>query len=511
MDTEKAFKVLIVEEDYVLGVLLERTLKNSGFITHRVYNGTQALDFCKTQSPEETFLLLDQTFTDMTAEDIVNRLKQQEQPFPYTILSGRCGPGTPVKIFKHESANFSIESEQSLESLTRVLSLALEKAQQMLYTTHHAMMSADYGIVIAEMSDENCPIIYHNLAFEIITGYHCSDSPTLNEWLDSYDPHQPGFNKIWMAVHDQKSIQIQLKGRNQSLGWHDIILSFIREASGPDSSTQAVSEQEGVCIGIITNGTEQYLTNQKIASFRQQLAQSQRIAVATHVAKELTHEIGRPLTQMSSKIQLMLNNDTIEKEDLLPILSHLDQITDLLKAYSCGGGEIITPTSVSIPALLQSILNLCPCSDDIFISVDASDNLPEIIADMGKIAQVLLNFINNAVEACEDGGTIVLSANVTTPAEKDREYAAISVKDTGCGIEPDQLQKIFDPFYTTKAAYPSRGLGLSICQYIAKLHDGWIEVQSQPGKGACFTLMLPLSPSPAYAWQVADDPHVYNE
>jgi signal transduction histidine kinase/CheY-like chemotaxis protein len=489
VDTEKSFKILIVEDDHVLGVLLERTLNNSGFMTRWVHNRTEALDFCRKQSPEETFLLLNHKFSDMTAEEIIMRLEKQEQLFPYTLLSSPSDTKSPVELVEPEST----ERKHSLESLTQVLTVALERTQRMLYTTHHAIMSADYAIVIAEMSDTNCPIIYHNLAFEKITGYHCSGNPTLTEWLDSYDPGQPGFDKIRTAVHDQKSIHLQLKGQDESIGWHDIMLSFIPDVPEQKPLEQAVSERKGICIGIVTNTTEQYLTSQKINSFRQQLEQSQHITIATHALKELAHEIGRPLTHMSSKIQFMLNKDTIEKKDLQSILSHIDQMTKLLKSYSEGSHETLSPTLVSIPSLLEHIVSLCPSRYDISISVDASEDLPEILVDMSKIAQVLLNLVNNAIDACASGGTIALCANITTPAEKNEEYMAISVQDTGCGIEPDHLEKLFTPFYTTKSTYPNRGLGLSICRHLAKLHDGWLTVESQPGKGTCFTLMLPLS------------------
>ena len=143
---------------------------------------------------------------------------------------------------------------------------------------------------------------------------------------------------------------------------------------------------------------------------------------------------------------------------------------------------------------MKSILELCPCDSGISISTDIPEGLPEFRVDKAKIIQVLLNLLTNAMEACKPTGNIHFSCEIRTVPEKEEHYVAISVKDNGRGIEPENLQKIFDPFFSTKSKSRDRGLGLPICQNIAHLHQGWIEVESQPGQGACFSLMLPLEP-----------------
>jgi two-component system NtrC family sensor kinase len=116
-----------------------------------------------------------------------------------------------------------------------------------------------------------------------------------------------------------------------------------------------------------------------------------------------------------------------------------------------------------------------------------SPDLPNIQADPAQLQQVFINLLNNAAEAMEDGGIIILA---TQPL--DVQWVEIQVSDTGCGIPEENLGKLFTPFYTTKMPGKGTGLGLSIVYGIIKMHRGQITVQSQVGQGTTFTVTLPV-------------------
>jgi signal transduction histidine kinase len=115
------------------------------------------------------------------------------------------------------------------------------------------------------------------------------------------------------------------------------------------------------------------------------------------------------------------------------------------------------------------------------------NDLPLTYCCSGQINQVLLNLMINASHAIEDQGIIKVKS------QQQDEWLEISVTDTGKGIPADQLDKLFDPFYTTKPVGEGTGLGLSISYGIAKDHQGEIRVASAPGKGSRFTLCLPIT------------------
>jgi len=105
-----------------------------------------------------------------------------------------------------------------------------------------------------------------------------------------------------------------------------------------------------------------------------------------------------------------------------------------------------------------------------------------------QIKQVLLNLLNNAVYACEGGGTIAINTEVPS-----KENIFIKIQDSGKGINPEYMDKIFDPFSTTKPEIKGTGLGLSVSYGIIKKHGGRIDVTSELGKGAVLTINLPVN------------------
>lgn len=121
-------------------------------------------------------------------------------------------------------------------------------------------------------------------------------------------------------------------------------------------------------------------------------------------------------------------------------------------------------------------------------------SLPRLAVDAHQLGQALLNLLTNALHAMPDGGDLVLS---TSASEPGRETLAISVQDTGIGIPPANLPRLFDPYFTTKQR--GFGLGLPIVERIVKEHGGRVEVASVPGKGSTFTVWLPVHPETDHA------------
>ena len=148
---------------------------------------------------------------------------------------------------------------------------------------------------------------------------------------------------------------------------------------------------------------------------------------------------------------------------------------------------------VLIGSLLQLLARVI--GDDIALEVVNPPDLPEVRADAGMVEQVLLNLVVNARDAMPRGGRIVIAARALTvdadyvrrvPQARLGRFVGLSVRDTGEGIAPDILPRIFDPFFTTKKEGKGTGLGLATVYGIIEQHAGWIEVDSQPGRGTTF-------------------------
>jgi two-component system NtrC family sensor kinase len=146
-----------------------------------------------------------------------------------------------------------------------------------------------------------------------------------------------------------------------------------------------------------------------------------------------------------------------------------------------------------VVALAQNQVRLHGCT----VEVDVPAHLPVVHGDRNLLSQVFLNLLLNALDALDKGGTVRVGAG------REPGFVAAYVTDNGCGIPPHILGSIFDPFFSTKATGKGTGLGLSMSRSIARRHGGDIRVQSTPGAGSTFTVLLPVTPVEAPLSSVA--------
>ena len=244
------------------------------------------------------------------------------------------------------------------------------------------------------------------------------------------------------------------------------------------------------------------------AELEQQVRQTEKLAAVGQLTTALAHEIGTPLNVIMGRAEYMLRKISSEdplRENLERIIGQIERITRLVQQLlSFTRTKPLEIRSLRLGSLLQGILLLFEYQleqQGITVSLDCSNNLPEIWADSDQIQQVCFNIILNAIQAMPHGGGLTIRASRTL-ARTNREdpikdqYIKIEIADTGIGIEADKLSKIFDPFFSTKEAGKGTGLGLTVCYSIMRSHGGWIDAKSQAGKGSVFTIYLPLKPAP---------------
>ena len=122
------------------------------------------------------------------------------------------------------------------------------------------------------------------------------------------------------------------------------------------------------------------------------------------------------------------------------------------------------------------------------VNLEIPPNLPKVYVDPRHLTQVFGNLIANACQSMPDGGTLAISAKRSTV--DGQAFVDVGIKDTGVGIAPENLKKLFEPLFTTKAK--GIGLGLAVCQKLVEANRGRIEVQSEAGRGSIFTVYLPV-------------------
>lgn len=226
-----------------------------------------------------------------------------------------------------------------------------------------------------------------------------------------------------------------------------------------------------------------------------QMAQADKLASIGQLSSGIAHEINNPLGVILGYTQLLLRNEmagTDRYNDLKTIEKHVKNcksiVEDLLNFARSSKPEIKT-TRINEAAddVLNFILHHSKL-DGIEIIRNYDEKVPLMMLDEKKIRQVLINLLMNAGHAVGKKGSISLS---TKYIEHDNKVA-ITVADTGYGIEKKNLPRIFDPFFTTKPTGEGTGLGLSVSYGIVKSHGGEILIESEPGKRTLFMVLLPV-------------------
>lgn len=230
----------------------------------------------------------------------------------------------------------------------------------------------------------------------------------------------------------------------------------------------------------------------ELQTIEHQMRQSDRLATVGQLAAGVAHEIGNPLTSISSLVQLLErrieNPNHLEK--LGRIRSNIERITKIVhELVDFTRPQATDLQAVQINDVIQSAVGLMSYdkrSQQILIDLHLAPELPRIKGSPDKLYQVVVNLIVNAFDAMrENGDTIHIST-----AEKPH-HVEIQVSDNGVGMTPEVQDKIFEPFYTTKDVGRGTGLGLSVSHGIINSMNGKLSVESAPEKGATFLIQIP--------------------
>ena len=226
------------------------------------------------------------------------------------------------------------------------------------------------------------------------------------------------------------------------------------------------------------------------------LVQSEKLAMVGKLAASVAHSIRNPLTSVKMRLYSMRRHLELpppQQEDLDVISEEIGNIDIIVRNFL----EYSRPPKLKIQQVKPSavvdlaITLLRPRleSFNVGVTVERRQSLPEIWADPDQLKEVLVNLMVNACEAMVKDGAIVITETEDFLAGLGR-VVRIRIKDTGPGIPPSMLDKIFQPFFSSKEE--GTGLGLSIAARIIEEHGGSINVKSRPGEGASFTIILPL-------------------
>lgn len=416
--------------------------------------------------------------------DITCRIRQvfeENRPTRGERMTYRA-PGVPMRIYYYRILPFAWQGvvERAMLLMDDVTD-QVRLSEEVRRVERHLASVVESASDIVLSTDTEGRILTWNPEAERVSGYTFEKVQGLLFPEFCAEEHQ---NDLWRVFVNLKV------GQNAQMAEWDLItrdgdhlqVSWVCSPMKNDLSQTA---------GIVAVGRD--LTERR--KFEMQLLQSQKLAALGVMAGGIAHEVRNPLAICSSSAQFLADDEItpeFRKECAEKIHAGIQRasliIENLLRfARPSAKTEI---EGIHLPALLEETLTLVANQAKIH-KIELIPRFPEepmLIRGMTSLLQqVFMNLFLNAINAMPDGGTLSLAV------ESMDSEVLVRISDTGQGISKADMDKIFDPFYTTSPVGKGTGLGLSICYSIVKQHQGSIEVESLEGEGSTFTIRLPVA------------------
>jgi PAS domain S-box-containing protein len=348
---------------------------------------------------------------------------------------------------------------------------------------------AHYTVNPIEITDPRGRIIYVNPAFEKASGYRKEELIGQNPNVFGSGKHpKPFWDKMWKTITSGNVWvgEIENRKRDGEPFFTHLLISPILDAGG-------------AIVGFF--GVHRDITGQK--SLEQQLIHAQKMESIGLLAAGLAHEVGNPLTSISSLVQVIqrTTRDDFAQEKLELIKSQIGRISKIIRDlvdFSRRSNYEVQLTDVN-KCMRDSveIVRIGKKSKGISFRVELEERLPPLPLVPDQVEQVFINILINAVDAIHsrpDEPGRGADGAVTVRSRIEGASVVVEIQDNGKGIAEDARTKIFEPFYTTKKVGEGTGLGLWVSYGIIKSFQGTIGVDSVEGRGTTFTISLPLHP-----------------
>ncbi|MDQ0896805.1 ATP-binding protein [Paenibacillus sp. V4I7] len=325
------------------------------------------------------------------------------------------------------------------------------------------------------VEDLNGKVLQMNSAFEKMYGWSADE--ILGKPLSNIpDQLEQEYEKILRSIYQHESITDYETVRYTKSGHHidvSITISPIRD-----------DKDEVVAIASITRN----ITARKQSE--EALLQSEKLSAIGQLAAGVAHEIRNPLTTLKGFVQLQQKGISVKEDNLKVMLSELDRINLIVSEFLfLAKPQASNFQTVDIKAILEDIgvfLQPQAILHNILFTMTFPAELPPVYGEMNQLKQVFINVLKNAMEAMPSGGTVRIELLTETP-----KHNIVRIIDHGCGIPQEALNRLGDPFFTSKEN--GTGLGLMVSKRIITNHKGTISFESKPGQGSTVDIRLPTA------------------
>jgi len=474
--SEKLTSVLIVEDEMIIAQDIARISENCGYkVLDIVASGENAVKIAEKRKPDVVLMdiLLEDEMTGLVAAEKIYK----STDVPIVFITSYADDNTIHKSKTSQPFGYIIKPFDERE-LKAVVELALYKfaMQKTLQKT-----SEKYKRIFENIQDVYCEmeldgtIIEISPSIEVMSCYKRDE--LIDKKIDKLITEQDQIDTFFNLLKKNKCVrdlEVTIKDDDETITYFSVISKIIYDESVKRSkivsSFHDISEHKRL---------------------EKRLLRAERLAGVGQLAAGIAHEIRNPLGNISSSIQYCLKKYKLPDE--------LVQYLEIVLRNSQNANKIIkelldfaTPREIykqkgNLHSILKHSIKLVEArlkQNNVNIKLDVEKNLPDINLDSKWIEQTFINFILNANDAMIDGGELEIRM------QKKEDMIEVQFSDNGCGIASQDIEKVFDPFYTTKDN--GTGLGLSFVYQVIAAHDGDVDVHSKIDEGTKFTITLPI-------------------
>jgi signal transduction histidine kinase len=490
-ETATPFHVLVIEDDPDTRANLQDVLELDDYRVEAV--GTAAEALRRRDWSRFAAVVLDRRLPDGSAEDLLPRLRRLAPQAGVIIATGYGDVEGAITALRLGAADYILKPINADELRARLGHLA-ERARAEEQVRTLTTIPAESPTPVLRVAADGTLLYANSASAPLLALWGCAPGQRLPQrwWAPLRDALHAGAN------HE---VEVECGARVFSLLLAPIVGAGHVNVYGRDVTERRAAEwalQE-------TNRrlehalAELRARNDEVRAMTQQLWQAAKLASVGELAAGIAHELNNPLATVRLRIESVLAQtpEDDRRRRPLAIISQEakrmgDLVGNLLQFSRHGADELST---VDVRDELLKTLELVQHhlrKRAVTVAQEFSPDTPALYADRQKLRQVFLNLLTNACDAMPQGGTLTLRSGPDTTAQGD---AAVRVEfaDTGVGIAPEHLEKVLEPFFTTKEEGKGTGLGLAICRRVVQEHSGTLQIVSAVGKGTAVRIVLPVT------------------
>jgi two-component system cell cycle sensor histidine kinase/response regulator CckA len=476
---QRPIRVLLVdddEDDYLITRDLFAEIEGGGrYELQWIHQYESALDAIVAH--QHDLYLIDYRLGAQTGLDLLQAGRRSGNNAPMILLTGLGEHQVDVQAMRAGAADFLVKDQINATSLERALRYALERKraeEQIQKLAAFARLNPNPVFELAA----NGTLTYCNDAAQAMACALGEGSP------EALLPAETAAIATQCLATGHNKLQLQTTVGNHTLSW-----SFF-----PVPASRTVH-----CCA--TDMTE-------LLSLEAQLRHAQKMEAIGQLAAGVAHDFNNLLTIIQGHTSLLQANRSAEAcagKSLAKISQAADRASNLVKRLlTLSRKQVLQPQLLDLNEVVGNVSKMLHrvLDEHILLLARQTPGLPAVYADSGMIEQILMNLAVNARDAMPRGGRLTIGTEAVTltetqarqhPQAKTKSFVCLSVADTGCGMDPAVLNRIFDPFFTTKEPGKGTGLGLTMVYSIVQQHNGWIDVQSEPGRGTTLRIFFPAT------------------